>query len=90
MFLEMSYNDKKIIASVFCHSLSQNNVDFESFISPFEQLLNDKNKRKQSLSVITGAFNVRSSYCWSNDINTTEGSKLFSLTSSNEFPQLRN
>ena len=45
---------------------------------------------KPSLSVITGDFNVRSSSWWPKDINTTERSKLFSLTSSNWFPQLVN
>ena len=55
-----------------------------------EKLLSDINKRKPSLSVITGDFNARSSYWWCKDINTTEGSNLFSLTSSNGFSQLIN
>ena len=55
-----------------------------------EKLLSDINKCKPSLSVITGDFNARSSYWWCKDINTTEGSKLFSLTSSNGFSQLIN
>ena len=42
------------------------------------------------LSVVTGDFNARSSYWWSNDINSTEGTNLFSLTSSNGFSQLIN
>ena len=45
---------------------------------------------KSNQIVITGDFNARSSYWWCKDINTTEGSKLFSLTSSNGFSQLIN
>ena len=51
-------------------------------------LLNEINNRKPSLSVITGDFNSRCSSWWSNDINTREGLKLFSLTSSNGFNQI--
>ena len=45
---------------------------------------------KSNQIVITGDFNARSSYQWCKDINTTEGLKLFSLTSSNGFSQLIN
>ena len=57
-------------------------------MSNFEKLLSDINKRKPFLSAITADFNARSSSWWPKDIDTTEGSKLLSLTSSNEFPQL--
>ena len=70
--------------SVIYRSPSQNN-EFEVFLSNMEKLLSDINKRKPSLSVITGDFNARSSYWWCKDINTTEGSNLFSQTSSNGF-----
>ena len=53
-------------------------------------LLSDINKRKPFLSVVTGDFNVRSSSWWYNDINTIQGSHLYSLTSSNGFYQLIN
>lgn len=48
-------------------------------------------KRKSSLSVIKDHFS-RSSFWWPKDIkiNTTEGSKLFSITSPNGFPELVN
>ena len=49
--------------------------------------LDEINNRKPSLSVITGDFNARCSSWWSNDINTTEGLKLFSSTSSNGLTQ---
>ena len=86
----MCYNKKKVIVSVIYRSPSQNNNEFEVFLSIMEKLLSDINKRKPSSSVITGDFNARSSYWWCKDINTTEGSNLFSLTSSNGFSHLIN
>ena len=50
-------------------------------------LLNDINNCKLSSSVITGDFNSRCFSWWSDDINTKEGLKLFSSTSSNGFSQ---
>ena len=81
----MTYNNKKVIVSVIYHSLSQNNSEFDLFLSNFEKLLSDISKRKPFLSVITGDFNARYSSWWPKDINATEGSKLFSLTPSNGF-----
>ena len=60
------------------------------FSSNLVIFLSEINKRKPSLSVATGDLNARSSYWWCNDINTTEGLNLFSLTSSNSFFQLIN
>ena len=58
LLLEMSYSNKKVIVSVIYRSSSQNNNEFELFLLNFEQLLNNVNKRKLSLSVITD-FNAR-------------------------------
>ena len=88
LLLEMDYNNKKVIVSVIYRSPSQNCIEFDLFSSKFEQLLCDINKRKPYLSIITGDFNARSSTWWSKDINTAEGLKLFSLTSSNGYSQL--
>ena len=86
----MTYNNKKIIVSFIYRSPSQNNSEFDLFLSNFGKPLGDINKGKPSLSVITGDFNTRSSSWWSKDIDTTEGSKFYWLTSSNGFPQLIN
>ena len=86
----MAYNNKKVIVCVIYHSPSQNNSQFDLFLSNFEKLLSDINERKPFLSVITGDLNARSSSWWSKDIDATEGSKLLSLASSNGFPQSRN
>ena len=86
----MSYNKNKVIVSVIYCSPSQTNDEFGLFLSNLEKLFSDINKLKPSLSVVTGDFNTRSSSWWSDDINTTEGTNLFSLTSSNGFSQLIN
>jgi len=90
ILLEMDYNNKKIIVSVIYRSPSQSTQEFESFLNNLQKLLNEISKGKPSLSVITGDFNARSSHWWLKDINTTEGSKLYSHTSSNGFSQIIN
>ena len=76
LLLEMSYNNKEVIASFIYFSPSQSTDEFNSFLSNFENFLNDISKRKPSLSVVTGDFNSRSSSCWSKDTDTFEGLKL--------------
>ena len=67
--------------SVICGFACQNNSEFDLFLSDFEKLLSDINKRKTFLSVITVDFNARSSSWWSKDIDTTEGLNFFLVTS---------
>ena len=76
------------MVSVIYRSPSQNNTEFDLLLSNFEKLLSDISKGKLSLSVMTGEFNARSSSWQPKGINTTHESKLFPLTSSNEFSQL--
>ena len=87
--LEMSCNSKKNIVSVI-YRPSQITDEFDSFLSNFENFLNDINKHKPSFSVTTGEFNWRSFSCWCKHIDTIEELKLFSLTSSNGLFQLIN
>ena len=86
----MNYIYKNAIVSVIYLYPSQNNNDFDLFISHFQHLLSDINKRKLSLSVFIGDFNARSSPWRSNYINTTDGLKLYSEASTNGFDQLIN
>ena len=90
LLLEMIDNSKKIIVSVIYRPPSQNNREFNSFLSSFEQLLSEISKRKPIVFIITGDFNARSSSWWYNNTNTLEGTNLYSLTSSNNFSQLIN
>ena len=71
-------NDMKII------------VKFDSFLRSFERLSSNIKKSKPFLFVITVDFTTRSLYWWSEDINTSEGLKLLSLTSTNGVSQLIN
>ena len=86
----MTDNNKKSIVSVIYCTPSQNNSEFDSFLSNLEQLLRDMSKYKPTATVITCDFNARSSSWWSEYINTSEGTKLYLLTSSNGFSQLMN
>ena len=83
-------DNKKMIVSIIYRSPSQNNREFDSFLLNFEQLLSYISTRKPTVSIITGDFNARSSSWWSDDINTSEGTNLYSLTSSSGFFQLIN
>ena len=74
--------------SLIYHSPSQNKNEFHLLLSNVEIFLSDVSKA--CLSVVTGDFNVRSSYWWFKDNNSTEGLSLFSQTSSNSFSQLIN
>ena len=86
----MSHNNKKVIVSLIYRSPSQKTVNLTYLYLILEKLVIDIKNRKPYLSVITGDFNARSSSWWSNDIITTEGTKLFAQTSSDWFQQLIN
>ena len=68
-------------------SPSQNTEKPECLLTNFERLLSDINARKPSVSIILGDFNARSTCWWSNDIDSVESTKLFSLSTSNGFHQ---
>ena len=77
LLLKMTCNDKKVIVSVIYRSPSQNNNEFDSFLSNFEKLLSDINERKPFLSVIARDFNAGSSSWWSKDIVQQKGQNCF-------------
>ena len=58
LLLEMTYNNEKVIVFVIYRSPGQNDSKFALFLSNFEKLLSDINKRKPFLSVITADFNA--------------------------------
>ena len=61
---------------------------FDLCLSNFEKLITETKNHKPYFSVITGDFNARSSFWWFNNINTTEGTKLFAQISSDVFQQI--
>ena len=85
----MTDNNEKIV-SVIYHSPSQKNSEFDLFLSNLEYLLRDISKCKPIASVIASDFNARSTSWWSEDINTSEVTKLYSLTSAKGFLQIIN
>ena len=87
LLLELNDQNKKIIVSCLSRSPSQNSEEFGSFLINFEYLLSDINACKPSVSVILVDFNASSVSWWSNDIDSVEGTKVFSLSSWNGFHQ---
>ena len=59
LLLEMSYINKNVTVSVIHLSRSQSPDEFDSIVSNFVNFLNDINKHKPYVSVITGDFNSK-------------------------------
>ena len=69
-------------------SPSQSSIEFESFFSGFEDMLNSVLFSKSQFTVILVDFNARSSTWWSNDITNINGTLIDSLTTTHGFKQL--
>ena len=67
---------------------SQDNIEFESFLSDFDELLSKTASSNSLFTIILGDFNARSSTWWKEDKTTTEGTHLEALTSLHNFDQL--
>ena len=80
--------NKKGYAAVIYRSPSQSSIEFESFLSGFEDMLSSVLFSKSQFTVILGDFNARSSSWWSNDITNLNGSLIDSLTTTHGFKQL--
>ena len=61
-------------------SPSQYSIEFESFLSGFEDMLGSVRFLKSQFTVILGHFNPRSSTWWSSDITNVNGTLVDSLT----------
>ena len=59
-----------------------------NFLINFEQLISDIITNNPLFVLITGDFNVRSSNWWKNDLSTTEGTQVDSLTTSYGLSQI--
>ena len=60
---------------------SQNSLEFQHFLSGFEQLLINIEGFKPNFTVLLGDYNAHSRSWWASDINTLEGMQLDVLTS---------
>ena len=85
---EVSVQNCKGYIGVVYRSPSQNNTEFENFLSDFEELLSKTVSSNSLFTLILGDFNARSSSWWEEDRTTTEGSQLEALTSLHNFHQL--
>ena len=70
---EVSFNNKKGYIPVLYRSPSQNGLEFDTFISNFENMLGDIHSFNPDFSIILGDFNVRSNKWWVGDTQTYEG-----------------
>ena len=69
-------------------SPNQGSMEFESFLSGFEDMLSTMLFSKSQFTVILSDFNARSLIWWSHDINNLNGTLIDSLTTANSFKQL--
>ena len=65
---------------IIYRSQSQLTVEFDEFLSNFENLLNFVKELKPSFTIIMGNFNARSTTWWPDDITSPEGTDINSLT----------
>ena len=66
----------------------QSSIEFESFLSCFEDMLSSVFFSKSQFAVILGDSNAIPSTWWSNDINNINGALIDSLTTTHGFKQL--
>ena len=85
---EVTIQNKKGYVSVMYRSPSQSSIEFESFLSCFEDMLSSVLLSKSQFTVILGDFNARSSTWWSNDITNINGTLTESLTTTYGFKHL--
>ena len=69
-------------------SPSRSSIEFESFLSGFEDMVSSAFFSKSQFTNILGDFNARSSAWWSNDITNPNGTLIDSLATTHDFKQL--
>ena len=77
---EVTLQSQKGYVIVIYRSPSQSTVEFDEFLSNFENLLNFVKGLKPSFTIIMGDFNARSKSWWPDDITSPEGTDIDSLT----------
>ena len=85
---ELTIQNKKGYVAVMYRSPSQSSIEFESFLSGFEDMLSSVLFSKSQFTVILGDFNGRSSKWWSNDITNPNSTITDFLTTTHGFKQL--
>ena len=78
----VSAKNKRVCVVSLYRSASQIQDEFDFFLTNFEQLISDIIANNPLFVLITGDVNVRSSNWWKNDLSTSEGIQVNSLTTS--------
>ena len=84
----VSAKNKRVCVVSLYRSASQIQDEFDFFLINFEQLISDIIANNPLFVLITGDVNVRSSNWWKNDLSTSEGIQVDSLTTSYGLSQI--
>ena len=79
---------KKGYVITLYHSLSQNQSEFEHFLSSLENLLGNIRNQDTAFTIILGDFNARSKSWWVHNITNNEGTQTESISSLCGFSQV--
>ena len=82
LVFEVSIKNKRRYVVSLYRSPSQTQDKIDIFLINFEQLIGDIIAKNPLFVLITGDINVRSSNWWKNDLSTSEGTQVDSLTTS--------
>ena len=82
VIFEVSIKKKRGYVVSLYRSPSQTQDEFGIFLMSFEQLIGYIIPKKPLFVLITGDFNVRLTNWWKNDLSTSEGTQVDSLTTS--------
>ena len=80
LIFEVSIKNKRGYVVSLYRSPSQTQDEFDIFLINLEQSIGDIIVKNPLFVLITGDFNVRSSNWWKNDLSTSEGTQVDSLT----------
>ena len=88
MLCQVTSQRQKGYVIVTYRTPSQTTIEFDEFLSNFEKLLNFFKQLQPSLTIALGVFNARPKSCWADDITSSEGTDIVSLTTMHGLQQL--
>ena len=88
VIFEVSIKKKRGYVVSLYRSPSQTQDEFDIFLVSFEQLIGDIIAKNPLLVLITDDFNVISTNWWKNDLSTSEGNQVDSLTTFHGLSQI--
>ena len=88
LVLEINIQNKKGFVISLYQSPNQSKDEFDQFLLNFELLISGRISQNPHFILVTGDFNARSYSCWKNDLTTSEGNQLDTITLSYGLSQL--